>query len=126
MIIWMKVAGLVTRYSKTVYLLASCVPLRAVVPSLLTNSLKLLSEGKQGIQKRSYHCDKYKAQTKSPKLKLCPAFIVAAVREVLTLDNLLHNVICINAGVIHTAGLPLHTVLLPPVVEPHKHQQTED
>lgn len=26
------------------YLLASCVPLRAVVPSLLTNSLKLLSE----------------------------------------------------------------------------------
>lgn len=41
-------------------------------------------------------------------------FIVAGVRKVLTLDNLLHNIICINAGVVHTTGLPLHSVLLSP------------
>lgn len=41
-------------------------------------------------------------------------FIVAAVRKILTLHDLLHNVIRINTGVVHTAGLPLHGVLLPP------------
>lgn len=44
----------------------------------------------------------------------CPTFIVAAVRKVLALDDLLHDVACIDAGVVHTAGLPLHQVLLPP------------
>lgn len=66
---------------------------------------------------------KYEAQTKSSKLKLCPAFIVAAVREILTLHNLLHNVIGVNAGVVHTAGLPLHVDLLPSVVGPDIQQQ---
>lgn len=41
-------------------------------------------------------------------------FIVAAVRKVLTLDNLLHNVICVDAGVVHAAVLPLHGGLLSP------------
>lgn len=55
--------------------------------------------------------------------ELCPTFIVAVVRKVLTLNNLLHNVICIDAGVIHTAGLPLHCVLLPPVFGQDKYTQ---
>lgn len=109
--------GLVRRSSQWVYLWASCVPLRAVVPSLLTNSLKLLSEWKQGIQKRNYHRDPpMLCCNATQKLKLCPAFIVAAVRKVLTLDNLLHDVVCINASVVHAAGLPIHSVFLPPVV----------
>lgn len=41
-------------------------------------------------------------------------FIVAAVGKVLALDNLLHDLVSVDAGVIHTAVLLLHSVLLPP------------
>lgn len=51
-----------------VYLLASCVPLRAVVPSLLTNSLKLLSEGNKNSIREVR--DRDSAQSKSPKTKI--------------------------------------------------------
>lgn len=57
---------------------------------------------------------------KPAKLKLCPAFIVAAVGEVLTLHNFLHDVIGVDAGVVHAAGLPLHADLLPSVVGPRR------
>lgn len=68
-------------------------------------------------RRKSYSCDtKRWAETESRRLKLRHTFIVAAVGEVLTLDNLVHNVICINAGVVHTAGLLLHALLLSPSV----------
>lgn len=39
---------------------------------------------------------------------------VAAVRKVLALHDLLHNVICVDPSVIHPGRVALHRVLLPP------------
>lgn len=41
-------------------------------------------------------------------------FVVAAVRKVLALDDLLHDVIGIDSSVVHAARLALHAVLLSP------------
>lgn len=41
-------------------------------------------------------------------------FVAAAVGEVLTLNDLLHDVVGVDASVVHTAALILHGVLLPP------------
>lgn len=48
-------------------------------------------------------------------------FSVVDICKVLALDNFLHNVISINAGVVNPGGVILHWVLLPPEM-----QWTED
>lgn len=40
--------------------------------------------------------------------------IVADISKVLTLDDLLYDVVGVHAGVVHPGGMVLHRVLLPP------------
>lgn len=58
------------------------------------------------------------AQSRGPvlvhKQSEAAVFVVAGVGKVLALDDLLHDVVGVDARVVHTAVLPVHLVLLPP------------
>ena len=84
-------------------------PLNVVEPSRFTNSLRLLSVGTQGkteaeragVASGGYHRPQ---MASSGQLTLS----IAAIGEVLALHYLLHNVICINASIVHPGWVALH------------------
>lgn len=103
------------------YLLASWMPLSVVEPSRLTNSRRLLSVGTQGRTEAEWSRGIWGgpgAGSTVPQASLRGQLTlgVAAVREVLALHDLLHNVICVNPSVIYPGRVALHRVLLPPGV----------
>lgn len=93
------------------HLFPSLMPLSAVVPSLLTNRRRLLSEKtetqKLGLPKRE----------KIPLMLDCSlesTFSIVDIFKVLALDNLFHDIISIHTSVVDPRGVVLHRVLLPP------------
>lgn len=54
------------------------------------------------------------ACTPAPPLALTRTLRVAAFGEILALHDLVNDVICIDARVVHPRGVALHRVLLPP------------
>lgn len=104
------------------YLLASWMPLSVVEPSRLTNSRRLLSVGTQGRMEAEWGRGSQGTPGTAgivPRSSPCGQLTlgVAAVRKVLALHDLLHDVICVDPSVIHPGRVTLHGVLLPPGVE---------
>lgn len=131
-------------------------PLRAVVPSLLTNRRRLLSESQKHRESTELAAadgnhnthNKKGDKTRTPTSEQVPTvqskdgaviqslcdlpvivlqhlhphctFSVVDIFKVLALDNFLHNVISINASVVHPGWVTLHGILLPPEIQKKK------
>lgn len=93
------------------HLFPSLMPLSAVVPSLLTNRRRLLSE-KTETQRPSLA--KREKVPLMPDCSLESTFSIVDVFKVLALDNFFHDIISIHASVVDPRGVVLHRVLLPP------------
>lgn len=108
------------------HLLLRSRPFRDVVPSLLTNSRRLLSEeeintprDKSNSTKETSYVQKEPPKNVVDKWKGrvrlgLHTFSVTYVSKVLALDDLFNNIVGIDAGVIHPGGMALHGILLPP------------
>lgn len=96
------------------HLFPSLMPLRAVVPSLLTNRRRLLSE--------NTHAELNQRDKRPTEATSSPGnyrtFAVVDVFKVLASDNFFHDVVSIHPGVVDPGGVVLHRVLLPPGTKP--------
>lgn len=88
-------------------LLPSLMPLSAVLPSLLTNRRRLLSESTNTVRAGG-------AGSTDAALGLLATFTVVDIGKVLALDDFLHDVVGVHAGVVDPGGMRLHRVLFPP------------